>query len=115
VDGTPPALVAKAATTKVPIVFTLAGDPVGSGLVASFAHPGGNVTGVSNFRGDLSGKQLQSLKELVPQLAPVAVLYNPLNPVYTVWTAREWPAVGWPWSFGFWRHWREAASVPYWR
>ncbi len=83
VDGTPPALVAKAATTKVPIVFTLAGDPVGSGLVASFAHPGGNVTGVSNFRGDLSGKQLQFLKELVPQLARVAVLYNPLNPVYT--------------------------------
>jgi putative tryptophan/tyrosine transport system substrate-binding protein len=82
VDGTAPASAAKAATAQVPIVFTLAGDPVGSGLVASFAHPGGNVTGLSNLRGDLSGKQLQLLKELVPQLARVAVLYNPLNPAY---------------------------------
>jgi len=83
VDGTPPALAAKVATAKVPIVFTLAGDPVGSGLVASLARPGGNVTGVSNFRGDLIGKQLQFLKEVLPQLVRVAVLYNPRNPAYT--------------------------------
>jgi putative ABC transport system substrate-binding protein len=80
VDGTATAMVAKAATTTIPIVFTLAGDPVGSGLVASLARPGGNVTGLSNLTGELSGKQLQLLKEAVPLISHVAVLFNPVNP-----------------------------------
>jgi putative tryptophan/tyrosine transport system substrate-binding protein len=61
-------------------VFALAADPVGSGLVASLARPGGNLTGLSNLAADLSGKQLQLLKEAVPDVSEVAVLYNPVNP-----------------------------------
>ena len=80
VDGTATAIVAKAATTTIPIVFTLAGDPVGSGLAASLARPGGNVTGLSNLAAELSGKQLQLLKEAVPEASRVAFLYNPVNP-----------------------------------
>jgi putative tryptophan/tyrosine transport system substrate-binding protein len=83
VDGTATTAVAKAATTTIPIVFTLAGDPVGSGLVASLARPGGNVTGLSSLTGELSGKQLQLLKEAVPPLTRVAILYNPVNPATT--------------------------------
>jgi putative ABC transport system substrate-binding protein len=80
VGGTADAQAAKAATAAVPIVFTLAGDPVGSGLVASLARPGGNVTGLSNQFADLGGKQFQLLKEAVPHVSRVAVLYNPENP-----------------------------------
>ena len=80
VGGTVAARSAKAQTTTVPIVFTLAGDPVGSGLVASLARPGGNVTGLSNIIAELGGKQLELLKEAVPQVSRVAVLYNPVNP-----------------------------------
>jgi putative ABC transport system substrate-binding protein len=80
VGGTVAARSAKAQTTTVPIVFTLAGDPVGSGLVASLARPGGNATGLSNVISELSGKQLELLKAVVPQVARVAVLYNPGNP-----------------------------------
>ena len=81
VGGTFAAQSAKAQTTTVPIVFTLAGDPVGSGLVASLARPGGNATGLSSIVSELSGKQLELLKATVPQVSRVAVLYNPLNPV----------------------------------
>lgn len=80
VGGTVAARSAKAQTTTVPIVFTLAGDPVGSGLVASLARPGGNVTGLTNIIAELGGKQLELLKEAVPQVSRVAVLYNPVNP-----------------------------------
>ena len=80
VDGTASAMATKAATATTPIVFALAADPVGSGLVASLARPGGNLTGLSNLAADLSGKQLQLLKEAVPDASEVAVLFNPVNP-----------------------------------
>ncbi len=65
---------AKAATKTIPIVFTQEGDPLASGLVASFARPGGNITGLSTFSPELSGKRLELLKEIVPRLSRVAVL-----------------------------------------
>jgi putative ABC transport system substrate-binding protein len=78
--GTLAPLAAKRATSTIPIVMMAAGDPVGSGLVASLAHPGGNVTGTSLMAPDLGGKRLQLLKELLPQLTRVAVLWNAANP-----------------------------------
>jgi putative ABC transport system substrate-binding protein len=73
-------LAAKRATSSIPIVMTVAGDPVGSGLVASLARPGGNVTGMSLMAPDLGGKRLELLNELLPRLARVAVLWNATNP-----------------------------------
>jgi ABC-type uncharacterized transport system substrate-binding protein len=76
----PAAVAAKAATTTIPIVF-IAGDPLGSGLVRSFARPGGNLTGLSiSLDEEFSGKWLELLKEAVPRISRVAVLYNPTNP-----------------------------------
>ena len=71
---------AKRATSIIPIVFTLAADPVGSGLVASLARPGGNVTGLSNQSGDLFGKRLEILREEVPGLRRLAIIANSDNP-----------------------------------
>ena len=70
-DGNRAVLAAKQATSVIPIVFALAGDPVGTGLVASLARPGGNVTGLSIQQTDLAGKRLELLREVVPGLAPV--------------------------------------------
>jgi putative ABC transport system substrate-binding protein len=80
VPSTPGALAAKNATKTIPIVFTSVGDPVGNGLVASLARPGGNITGLSTLAPDLSGKELELLKETVPKVSRVAVVYNPDNP-----------------------------------
>ena len=77
--GTRPVLAAKSATSTIPIVFTGLGNPVGSGLVASLARPGGNITGFSNFTGELTPKRLELLCELVPQATVVALLVNPDN------------------------------------
>jgi putative ABC transport system substrate-binding protein len=72
---------ARTATNVIPIVFTGVNDPVGLGLVASLARPGGNVTGVSTLiGGDLVAKQLQLLKEVIPRLSRIAILWNPTNP-----------------------------------
>jgi putative ABC transport system substrate-binding protein len=68
---------AKKATATIPIVMTIVGDPVGSGLVASLASPGGNVTGSTSLAFDLTAKQLQLLKELMPTLTNVVFLWNP--------------------------------------
>jgi len=67
----------KEATHTIPIVMATSGDPVGAGLIASLAHPGGNVTGLSSLSPDLFGKRLQLLKEAMPQVSRVAILYNP--------------------------------------
>jgi putative ABC transport system substrate-binding protein len=77
--GTPPVLAAKIATSTIPIVFTGLGNPVGTGLVASLAKPGGNITGFSNFTGELTPKRLELLCELVPQATVIALLVNPDN------------------------------------
>ena len=74
VSGTPAALAAKSATTTIPIVMASAGDPVGAGLVASLARPGGNVTGFSSLAPELNTKRLEILKDAVPKLARVGLL-----------------------------------------
>ena len=79
--GTPPVLAAKQATAVIPIVFAASGDPVGTGLVASLARPGGNVTGLSVLAPDLAGKRLELLREVVPGLRRLAVLANVSNPM----------------------------------
>jgi ABC-type uncharacterized transport system substrate-binding protein len=78
-QGTPAALAAKNATAAIPIVFVLPGDPVGSGLVASLARPGGNVTGLSSQTADLGGKRLDLLREIVPGLRRLAMMGNAGN------------------------------------
>jgi len=95
--GTPAAVAAKQVTSTVPIIFLAVGDPVGSGIVPSLAQPGGNVTGVSNLTAELSAKQLELLKEIVPGLRQIAVLLNPRNPVSALqlhWTERAAQALG---------------------
>jgi len=79
--GTPGALAAKRATKTIPIVMAVAGDAVGTGLVASLARPGGNVTGSTTIVQELEGKRLELLKEVVPRLSRVAFLSNPTNPL----------------------------------
>jgi len=72
--------IAKQATSTIPIVFALAADPVGSGLVANLARPGGNVTGVGLLGSELETKRLELLHQLVPGTTPIGVLVNPTNP-----------------------------------
>jgi putative ABC transport system substrate-binding protein len=74
--ATEPALAAKQATSTIPIVFALATDPIGSGLVASLPRPGGNVTGLSALNIDLAGKRIQLLREIVPDLRRLAIMAN---------------------------------------
>lgn len=78
--GTPATKALKAATTTIPIVMAIIGDPVAAGLVESLARPGGNATGFSLIAPDLGSKRLQLLKEVVPAMSAVAVLWNAANP-----------------------------------
>jgi putative tryptophan/tyrosine transport system substrate-binding protein len=91
--GTLAPLAAKQASSTTPIVMTTAGDPLGSGLVASLARPGGNVTGISLMAPDLGGKRLELLKEVLPRFARVAVLWNAANP-YSALVFKETQAAG---------------------
>jgi putative ABC transport system substrate-binding protein len=79
--GTPPVLAAMQATSIIPIVFASAGDPVGTGLVASLARPGGNVTGLSVLAVDLAGKRLDLLREVVSGFGRLAIMGNVGNPI----------------------------------
>jgi putative ABC transport system substrate-binding protein len=80
--GTVAALAAKKATQSIPIVMVRVADPVGSGIVASLAHPGGNITGVSNIAPELTGKRLEMLKEIVPGITRVAFLAHGGDPAH---------------------------------
>jgi putative tryptophan/tyrosine transport system substrate-binding protein len=78
--GTLAPLAAKRATATIPIVMTSAGDPLGTGLVSSLGRPGGNVTGLSLMSPDLSGKRLELIEQIVPDIARVAIIWNADNP-----------------------------------
>ena len=82
--GTPAVIAAKQATSIIPIVFAVAGDPVGSNLVASLARPGGNVTGLSLQKVDLADKRLELLREVVPGFRRLAIMANAENPASVV-------------------------------
>ena len=92
--GTAPAIAAKAATTTIPIVFVIPDDPVQLGLVASLSRPGGNVTGVNFFLGEVVPKRLELLRELVPAMKRVAVFVNPANPARAESLVREAKSTG---------------------
>ena len=80
-ETTPASLAAKKATTTIPIVMTIVGNPVEAGLIASLGHPGGNITGLSLQLSDVTAKRLQVLQEVVPGLSRVAILWNAASPV----------------------------------
>jgi putative ABC transport system substrate-binding protein len=86
-------LAAKNATREIPIVMAAAGDPVATGIADSLARPGGNVTGLSQMNPDLIGKRLELLKEITPNASPVAVLWNPNDPISILsWHEIQLPA-----------------------
>lgn len=88
--GTPAVKAAGEATRTLPIVMTASGDPLGGGVVASLAHPGGNVTGLSSLIAEVSGKRLQLLRDAMPRLTRFAVVVDMANPVLpSQWRAIE--------------------------
>jgi putative ABC transport system substrate-binding protein len=91
-SSTAEALAFKNATTTIPIVFYTGGDPVGVGLVDSLARPGGNITGVTLISTELVGKRLELLKETIPTLSRVAVMWNPQSPTMSAWKESLLPA-----------------------
>jgi putative tryptophan/tyrosine transport system substrate-binding protein len=92
--GTAPVIAAKATTTTIPIVFVIPEDPVQLGLVASLSRPGGNVTGVNFFFGEVVPKRLELLREFVPSMSRVAVFVNPANPARAESLVREAESTG---------------------
>jgi putative tryptophan/tyrosine transport system substrate-binding protein len=81
-QGTSGSLAAKLATTTIPIIMVNVGDPIASGLVASLARPGGNITGLSIFSPEIHSKRLELLKEVMPRITGVAILLNPDSPIH---------------------------------
>jgi putative tryptophan/tyrosine transport system substrate-binding protein len=94
IGGTAPTIAAKAASGTIPIVFAIPEDPVKLGLVASLARPGGNLTGVNFFFGELVPKRLELLRELMPAMRRVAVFVNPANPARAELHAKEAETAG---------------------
>jgi putative ABC transport system substrate-binding protein len=89
-SGTGPTRAAKAATTTIPIVFHGVGDPVGLGLVASLARPGGNATGLASIEWEaFTAKQLQVIKEALPTASRIAIVTNPTNPMHAMTLPQE--------------------------
>jgi putative ABC transport system substrate-binding protein len=86
--GTPAAVAVKKATASIPLVMVAVGDPVGTGLVASLGRPGGNATGLTSIAPELEGKRLELLKEVLPKVSRVAVLWNPAN-AYQIGSEKE--------------------------
>jgi putative tryptophan/tyrosine transport system substrate-binding protein len=82
-------LAAKKATTTIPIVMIGVGDPLGSGLVTNLARPGANITGTSSTTSDVVGKSLELLKDAIPKVSRVAVLWNPANPAFQTLQLKE--------------------------
>ena len=79
--GTPATLAVKKATTSVPIVMSAVGDPVGTGLVPSLSHPGGNITGLTAISTEMDAKRLELLREVVPSVSSIALLWNADSPL----------------------------------
>jgi putative ABC transport system substrate-binding protein len=92
VSTTPGNLAAKAATSTVPIIMVSVADPIGVGLIASLAQPGGNITGVTNIGAELAGKRIEILKEIVPAASRVAVFINPADQNATLQMNSAMPA-----------------------
>jgi ABC-type uncharacterized transport system substrate-binding protein len=82
--GTPASLAVKKATTSIPLVMVAVGDPVATRLVASLARPGGNITGLTSIATEMEGKRLELLKEVVPGISHVAVLWNAISPIQVI-------------------------------
>jgi putative ABC transport system substrate-binding protein len=82
--GTPAALAVKKATTTVPLVMVAVGDPVGTGIIPSLSRPGGNITGLTSIAQELEGKRLELLREVVPGLSHIAVIWNSANPIQAI-------------------------------
>ena len=82
--GTPAALAVTRATTSIPLVMVAVGDPVGTGIVPSLSHPGGNITGLTSISAEMEGKRLELLREVVPGVSHIAVLWNAANPIQEI-------------------------------
>jgi putative ABC transport system substrate-binding protein len=82
--GTPASLAVKKATDSVPLVMIAVGDPIGTSLIKSLHHPGGNATGVTSIASDLEGKRLELLREVAPKVSHAAVMWNPVSPFQVV-------------------------------
>ena len=82
--GTPATLAVKKATTSVPLVMVAVGDPVGTGIVPSLNRPGGNITGLTSIAQELEGKRLELLREVIPNLSHIAVLWNSVSPLQAI-------------------------------
>jgi putative tryptophan/tyrosine transport system substrate-binding protein len=82
--GTPASLAVQKAATSIPLVMIAVGDPVATGLVASLGRPGGNITGLTSISSEMAGKRLELLREVVPKLSHVAVLWNAASPIQVI-------------------------------